>query len=134
MPSAAKEPRLHSWVYFLGIILLLLGLYASVRTAINLALFDKYPQGGVISLSIFGMPQYYQREQDCFYPQPMFSPDGKSIEPTEEQVQMQKKQQQLCLEGVAESRQTAKVSDISQSVLFLFLGAGLLLARKKYLA
>lgn len=126
-----KESKTHAWITFIGVILFLVGVYAAVRTGINLTLFDKYPQTGVITLNFSGTPPYYQREQDCSYPRAYYSADGRiTRQPTLEEKEQEKRDTQSCLEGVAEARQTAKINDISQSLLLLFLGVGVLVARK----
>ncbi|QQG44156.1 MAG: hypothetical protein HYW86_04845 [Candidatus Roizmanbacteria bacterium] len=125
------KSKMNAWITFIGVVLLLIGIYASVKTVVNLTLFEKYPQTGVLSINFFGAPTYYQREQDCLYPQTYYTPDGqKTRQPNEEEKTREKNQQKICVEGVKEQRQTAKINDISQSLLFLFLGAGVLAARK----
>ncbi len=119
------------WITFIGLILVLIGLYATARTTINLVAFEKYPQGGVLPTNFSGVPQYFQQERDCNYPQTYYTADGKTTRPaTPEEKENAKTQQQNCLEGVKEGRNQAKINDISQSLLFLFLGAGVLVSRR----
>lgn len=128
----AVESKTNSWITFIGIILLLIGLYASVRTIVNLKAFDKYPQEGVISFSFGGMmPPYYQREQDCTYVRTYFEINGQKTRPaTDEEKAQEKRDTESCLSGIEDARERAKVNDISQSLLFLFLGVGVLVSRK----
>ncbi|MBI5412759.1 hypothetical protein HZA42_00225 [Candidatus Peregrinibacteria bacterium] len=100
-----------------------------------MTMFDKYPATGIYSFSLFGsscqQPMYQQREQDCLYPITYYKQDGITIRPgTEEEIKRDTAQQQLCVSGVTEARGNAKVNDISQSLLYLILGAGILVSRK----
>ncbi len=130
----SNPKRSYQWITFIGFILLLVGIYGSVRTAINLLAFDKYPQGGVIHFDVFNNPYVtmpVQREQDCTYPGLYYKEDGRTTRPpTEEEKNQEKTNQQNCLDSVKESRNRAKIDDISQSLLFLFLGAGVLSSKR----
>ncbi len=107
-----------SWVSFIGLILVLLGIYGSVRTAVNMAVFPKYPTAGVYYFNLLGSYAYT--------PPP---------DPNKEiSAENKEKQVQACLAGIQGDRQQAKVNDISQSLLLLFLGVGTLLARKRLFA
>lgn len=130
MASHPLDSKVASWMTVIGMILLLVGIYASLRLGINLVAFDKYPQEGVISLNFAGAP-YFQKEQDCSYPAVYFE-DGTSAErpATEGEMKRDAENQRTCLQSVADARETAKKNDISQALLFLFMGAGLLLSRR----
>lgn len=120
----------HSWVTFIGVILLLLGIFGLTRTFINLLAFEKYPTAGVINISfIDGAPGYNVRESDCFFiPTPTYDPSGNPIfDSNDPQSQLQ---QENCLKGQEEDRKNAKANDFSKSVLFLFLGLGTLVTTK----
>lgn len=154
-----KEPKkTNQWILFIGVVLLLFGIYGLARTGINVFAFEKYPQEGVYPPFPFFQasfpPVYYGgREEDCIvnniYPPlgyttmpdlPELVGDGVSVKrpPTEEEKKAMEKQlkdqqilqQKSCLSGIKEAREKAKVNDLSQSVLFLFLGAGVLIARR----
>lgn len=128
------------WLTFIGIVLLLAGAYGLLRTTINLVAFEKYPQEGVYPPLPFiqaGYPPYYGREGDCLVnnvPYPVYGPNGTIVKQTEEEKAEQKRQLELqkenCLQSVRESRDKAKINDFSQSFLLLFLGAGVLAARR----
>lgn len=124
--AAANDTKVGSWVLFIGIMLLLIGIYAAGRTAINLVFLDKYPQGGVLSININGAPPYFQKESDCLYPS-TYVDDTKTPEQRKEE---DKRQQEICLSNVLEERERTKINDISQAMLFLFLGAGILISKK----
>ena len=131
MPVRTPKSKAPIWITFIGLILVLIGLYATARTAINLVAFEKYPQGGVLPANFSGVPQYFSQERDCNYVQTYFTADGKTTrEPKAKEKEDEKKQQQNCLEGVKDSLSQAKINDISQSLLFLFLGLGVLASRK----
>lgn len=131
----------NSWVVFIGFVLALVGVYGCARTMINMIAFEKYPQEGVYpALPFFqpAYPTYFGREGDCLanygINYPMYDASGKPVKQTEEEKAEQKKQQEIqkqnCLDGVKESRDKAKVNDISQSLLALFIGAGVLASKK----
>lgn len=132
--------RVNIWVSLIGLILLLVGIYGSVKTIINFTLFEKYPSTGVLSVSF--MPMYYPgpgaREEDCttMYYAPY--PPGDMAKLTEEEKKEMKEQakvqERVCVSSVKESREQAKVNDISTSLLALFLGGGVLVFRKKLFA
>lgn len=133
MPVRTPKSKAPMWITFIGVMLVLVGLYATARTAVNLVAFDKYPQGGVLSFSFGAIPAlYFQQERDCMYPQTYVTPEGKSRLATEEEKINEKRQQQICLESVKDSRNQTKINDISQSLLFLFLGIGVLVTRKVF--
>ncbi len=118
--------------YFVGVLALvfsLLGVFGSVRTLTNVYLFEKYPNGGVLSFN----NNFMQREEDCqSYPMTYFDDKGQTRPAAEEEKKMAEEQKQICLSSVAKSRETAKVNDISISLFYLFLGAGIFIG-KKYL-
>lgn len=124
--AVANDSKVSSWVLFIGVLLLLIGIYAAGRTAINLIFFQKYPQGGVLSININGAPPYFQKESDCLYPS-TYVDDTKSPEQRKEE---DRRQQEICLSNVSEERERAKINDISQAMMFLFLGAGILISKK----
>lgn len=136
MPRKKLQGGAYTWVSFIGLLLLLIGIYATVRTAINLAVFEKYPLGGALSINFSGGPAFYgPREEDCLLmpPAPYLYEEGNSLSSSEEAMvkQKEKEQQQSCINSAKEARDQAKVNDISQSLLFLFLGAGVLITRRK---
>lgn len=111
-----------AWISFIGLILLLIGIYGSARTILNLALFPKYPTAGAISLNLSGFSSYSgPREEDCMYMSPP---------PMGESPLFMENQKLSCISSVKASQEQAKMNDISQSALFLFLGIGILKSRK----
>lgn len=133
MPVRSSKSKTPMWFTFIGLMLVLLGLYSSARTAVNLFAFEKYPQGGVLSFNIGNMPiPYFQQEKDCNYPRTYYNNDGRIRSATPEEKTDEQNQKQQCLDSVKESRNQAKINDISQSLLFLFLGVGVLVTRKVF--
>mgnify|MGYP001590678103 CR=1 FL=1 len=124
------------WILLIGLVMLILGLYGAGRTAINMTMFDKYPIVCFYSLSFFGnsqMSMYTQREQDCLYPITYLKTDGMTLRPgSKEEIARNTAQQQICVSGVTEARNNAKINDISQSLLYLVLGGGILVSRKLF--
>lgn len=119
-----------SFVSFLAVLFLLLGVYVGLRTGLNILTMKKYPTVGVLSGVNPFFPPYVQREEDCYYPTPYFSLDGKSRPPTPEEKKMEEDQKKRCIDSVQAARDLAKTNDINTSVLFLFLGAGLLVSKR----
>ncbi len=128
--EGSKEKKIPSWITFIGVVLLLIGIYGAVRTGINLSFFEKYPPEGILGIP-WAQPYYPQREQECMYPHPYYEPDGKTTRPaTPEEKENEAISTQICLDGAREARERAKINDLSQSVLFLFLGIGILTTRR----
>ncbi|HEY4512072.1 MAG TPA: hypothetical protein VJH63_00215 [Candidatus Paceibacterota bacterium] len=158
MEEIQPNKRSSQWMVFIGVVLLLFGIYGLARTCINIFAFEKYPQEGVYPpfpffQSAAQIPYYAGREEDCianyvYYPTPYLSypglphdivnspdapplPSAEELKKNEELVKIQNEmQKQNCLSGIKEAREKARVNDLSQSVLFLFLGAGVLIARR----
>ncbi len=124
----SKENKLSYLVSVLALIFLLLGIYGSVRTALNFYLFEKYPSGGVFSFNNY----YGEREEDCAYPMTYYGMEGKPRPATTDEEKAAIEQKELCLSRVTKSREQAKVNDVSISLLYLFLGAGIFIG-KRYL-
>ena len=119
--------------YFVGVLALifsLLGVFGSVRTLTNVYLFEKYPNGGVLSFN----NNFMQREEDCqsYGPMAYFDDKGQTRPANEDEKKMADEQKQVCLSSVAKSRENAKINDISISLFYLFLGVGIFVG-KKYL-
>ncbi len=131
MTESLKESKVSAWVLFIAIILLLIGIYGGVRTGVNLLFFPKYPTSGVLSMNFVGFPVYNQNEEDCAFPQTYFTADGKTSRPaTPEEKEQEKINQQNCVRSAIQARESARINDISQSILFLFLGTGLIFSRR----
>ena len=131
------------WLLFLGVVLLLIGVYGTLRTVVNFIAFEKYPIGGVFSFGLAESTGQYQREADCvsgyYYPTALYyKEDGMTPrQPTieEERLMVEQKQQtaiqlENCIAGVGEARDAAKVNDLSQSILFLLLGGAVWFGRR----
>lgn len=131
LKSKLTENKFSYFVGVLALVFLLLGVFGSVRTLTNVYLFEKYPNGGVLSFN----NNFMQREEDCqSYSGVMsyFDDKGQARSATEDEKKMAEDQKQICLSSVAKSRENAKVNDISISLFYLFLGAGIFIG-KKYL-
>lgn len=129
--------KVSPWILFVGFILLIIGLYGAGRIAVNVTVLDKYPTTGIYKLWDSGYPydgkgMYTQREQDCLYPMTYSNPDGTLRPGTKEEIERDTAQQKICVDGVTETRNNAKVNDISQALFYLFLGAGILVSRKLF--
>ncbi|MBU0576201.1 hypothetical protein KJ654_00880 [Patescibacteria group bacterium] len=121
-----NKTKTNSFITLIGFLLLLLGIYATTRTGVNLFFFKKYPTTGVLSINLMGFPPYSQRDEDCFYPQLYFAQDGESRDPSEAEKKYEEQLQLSCINGIQQSRESTKINDISVSLLLLFLGTGVL--------
>lgn len=137
MAGDVSSSRPNAWVTLIGLVLTLIGIYGSARTVVNLVAFPKYPTAGVLTFNFMGSGMYYPREEDCMMqvgmdivPYPGETALTLSAEDKSLRKEQEKKQQEICLSGVVVAREQAKVNDMSQSLLFLFLGGGVLVARK----
>jgi len=135
MSDTKTNHQNHQWVLFIATMLILLGIYGSLRTVINFFAFDRYPQEGVYpNIPIFSSSSYApysSREEDCTaYPAIYYDKDQNVRPGTPEEKTQERVQQQNCLSQVREARERAKINDISQSALFLFLGAGVIAFRR----
>lgn len=127
--KTGSENKFSYFVSVLALVFFLLGSYSSIRTVANLYLFEKYPNGGVLSFN----GNFMQREEDCqSYAMTYFDENGKSRVATEDEKKIADDQKELCLNSVAKSRENAKVNDISVSLFYLFLGIGIFVG-KRYL-
>lgn len=130
MTTESSQGKANTFITLVGVILLLLGIFGTVRTAVNLLAFSKYPTTGIFTINITGIPPYYQREEDCMFPQTYYTQDGKPRGSTTEEQAQSKEQQRICLTGIRDSREATKTNDISTSLLFLFLGVGILSTKR----
>ena len=65
------------------------------------------------------------------YPMIYYKTDGITTRTaTAEEVARDEEQRRICVQGVTDARERAKVNDISESLLFALLGAGLLITRR----
>lgn len=111
--AASKTP---AWVTFTGTLLLLIGIFFGARTLVNMFLFTKYPTTPSTSLAgLIGFGSNIN-EESCNY-----SAVGTSGTPDP-----------TCLKMVADARDTARVTDITNAVFFVFIGGGVLYTRKRF--
>lgn len=127
-PAIKINTNLYSIITFISAIVLLIAFYATLRLALNLTLYQKYPTTGILPF----LTTYYSstNESYCFYPQTYYDTDGKIREATAAEKTAEKTTQGQCLDGMKDSRDTAKTTDIGQATLLLFLGAGLFISRR----
>lgn len=112
----------------LGTILLLIGIYSGLRIWINTLLFDRYPSTGVLQIASY--PMYGQREEDCDFSTPYYSYDGKPRSATDDEKKIESEQAQRCLDAIQETRRVAFIQDIGTASFFLFIGLGILTAKR----
>jgi len=126
----------NSWVEkiinFLGYFLLLLGIYASVKTLYNHLYLKKYPLTPVINFNIFSYPDF---EENCYqqFSYPYYDDKGKPRNPYKEEKELQEKNLKICLERIKKQREETKQNDVWTSFMLVFLGVGILYTKRFYL-
>lgn len=127
-PAIKINTNLYSIITFVSAIVLLIAFYATIRLALNLTLYQKYPTTGILPF----LTTYYSstNENSCYYPQTYYDAEGKTREATATEKTSEIANQNYCLSNINDSRNAAKTNDISQTTLLLFLGAGLFISRK----
>lgn len=130
MNSAAR------WVYFLGILFLLMGIYGFLRIAHVSLRGVPYPSAGVLPSNIlFDRMNTYSglgRESDCEpYPALYYQEDNKTLrEATEQERVIEQKIVERCIQGFNEERAKTKQYDRNLSAFLVFVGAGLIFSRR----
>lgn len=129
--SATKtKTGMDKFILFVGVLAILLGLFSAFRVGLNYKLYPgKYPTTGLFN------PGYYgQREEDCLYPMgPYFTEKGMTRQPSVEETQLEKTNQDRCLSQVKEARRNTEISDLTTVAFFLFIGAGVLVSKKIFM-
>lgn len=98
-----------------------------------MAVYEKYPTIGIISINLSGVPPYSQSEDSCTYSRLYYTDDGRTVRPaTPEENSQEKFDEASCLRSLSDARRDSKVNDISTAGLFLFLGLGSLIANKLF--
>lgn len=132
MEDTKKPQTFYNIISFIAIVLLIIGIYFSVKTIVNFIAFDKYP----VNISFLSMMSIspYGSEEDCsssvFISPAVYTDSGETREPTAEEKKQQEEEKQNCLKSVEKNRKQTKVNDILTSFLFLFLGVGILATRR----
>lgn len=137
MTAELKFPSAYQWAGFIGIFLFLMGLYGAVRILHISSRAVPYPSRGIFPNTVL-LPQnstVYLRESECDpYPQVYYDYglDGKQTPrpATQEELDTQQQQTSRCINGFEEDRAKQKQYDKNQSAFLIFVGAGLLLARR----
>ena len=135
--AETNTSKVSSWMFLLGALLLLMGLYGFFRTVhINYRQVP-YPAAGVFPATFIlpGVTTYYSRESECEpYPQLYFDIDnmGKQVsrEATEDEIRVQEENKARCINGFEEDRAKQKQRDKNQVGFLVFVGAGLILSRR----
>lgn len=106
--AAVRANKTPAWINFWATLLLLMGLFFAVRTAVNLFLFPKYPTTPSTAIlgSLSGVNANTYTEDAC-------------------------QGDEGCLSSFKEVRNQSMRVDITNAAFFLFLGAGLVFVYKK---
>lgn len=129
------------WMFFLGALLLLSGVYGALRIIHVSARGVPYPSSGVLpSTILFGSSNLFPpgSESDCDpYLQTYYDKDGLPRPATAEEKAVEEQVPLRCKRGFDEHRSKMKQYDRNLSAFLIFVGGGLVLAtrfRKRYLA
>lgn len=129
------------WMFFLGVLLLLAGLYGTLRIIHVSVRKVPYPSSGVLpSTILFGSANLtsFGRESECDqFPQTYYDKDGVPRPPTDEEKAIEELISLRCRRGFDEDRSKTKQYDRNLSAFLIFVGGGLVLATrfgKRYLA
>lgn len=133
-----KGSSVTSLIFFVGVLLILVGLYGFVRIVHITLRGVPYPMHGVIPATILTPGEsisYWGRESECdSYPQVYYESDkdGNQIprKATKEELAMQEQSSKRCVVGFNEDRAKQNQYDKNQSAFLVFVGAGLVLARR----
>lgn len=128
------------WMFFLGLLLLLMGAYGAFRIVHVTSRGVPYPSTGVLPANILFErgPFFYARETDCkTYPQIYYELDGRTPrQPTDDEKVVAGQGEARCVQGFVEDRQKQLQYDRNLSAFLVFVGGGLVLASrfgKRYL-
>jgi len=125
----------NSWIEkiinFLGWFILLLGIYAAIKTSFNIFYYKKYPVDPVIGPAFF-YPKY---EEECYEQNnyPLYDEKGKLRKPTSEEEKIRKENINNCINKINKQREITKQNDMWTSFMLVFLGVGILYTKKFYL-
>ena len=121
-------PTISAITTLIGSIVLLVGLYCSIKIGVNSIIFDRYPTTGVLQIASF--PMYSQREEDCDFSTPYYSYEGKPRSATEAEVKIETEQAERCMSSIQETRRVSFIQDIGTAAFFLFMGIGILISKR----
>lgn len=123
-----------SWMYFLGMLLFLMGIFGALRMAHIEYRGVPYPSHGVLPATILAPTSTFTfgRESDCdAYPTLYYELDGKTTRPaTVDEKNLQEENTKRCVNGFNEDRAKQKQDDKNLSVFLIFTGLGLILSRR----
>ncbi len=124
-----------SLLYFVAILLVLVGLYGVIRMAHIAKRGVPYPSAGVYPSNILFDrigSMGYLRESDCrSYPQLYYQTDAKTLrKPTNDELALQDEITTRCVDGFNEDRAKTQQYDRNLSAFTIFIGVGLLFANR----
>lgn len=130
--------RVSNWMFFLGLLLLLMGVYGFARILHVQVRSVPYPSAGVYPptfLTPGNNNVFYTRESECEpYPQVYYDFDstGKQTprEANEQELMVAEQTMSRCIAGFEEDRAKQKQRDKNQAAFLSFVGLGLILSRR----
>ncbi len=123
--------RNNSWILFLSITSLLVGIFCLARISLNLLIFPTYPVSGV--LPIF-QPTYIPVStpvSSCNMSQVYYDQQGMpTTTPSEAEKKQSEQSKEQCIQNIVETRNATLLNDLGTTGFFLFLGLVLLGIRR----
>lgn len=128
-------------MFFIGVLLLLAGVYGALRIIHVSVRKVPYPSSGVLpSTVLFGSANlsffsanlsFFGRESECDpHPQTYYDKDSNSRPPTDEEKAVEERVSLRCRRGFDEDRAKTKQYDRNLSAFLVFVGGGLILSRR----
>lgn len=122
-------------MYFLGILLFLMGIYGLLRIVHVSYRKVPYPSAGVMPANLLfsgSSTLNYGRESDCDpYPMIYYEEDNKTPrDAMESETMLEQKMQERCVQGFNEDRAKTRQYDRNLSAFLVFVGAGLIFSRR----
>lgn len=135
MVATEHTSKVPQWMFAIGVVLILSGLYGFIRIVHVSIRHVPYPSAGVLPQTILTPESYFNlsgRESDCDpYPQIYYEADGQTVRQfSEEEKSLQEELSKRCVNGFDEDRAKQKQRDKNQSAFLVFVGAGLVLSRR----
>lgn len=136
--AAVNISRVSNWMFFLGVLFLLMSAYGIVRMLHIQVRRVPYPAAGVYPPTILfpGTSNYFfNRESECEpYPQVYYDYDSNGKQTARpanaEELLVQEQTKGRCLAGFEEDRSKQRQRDRNQSAFLGFVGFGLVFSRR----
>lgn len=119
-----------TFVNYSGWLMLLLGIFFSIKFIFNLVYYKEYPLN-----NIFFFPFYPKTQEECYQQSfyPLYDEKGITRKPNQYEEELRKNNYNNCINQLKNNRKEAKIRDFWLAFGFIFVGGGVLLTKKLYL-